>query len=222
MESESVTYQLSRTILIENDASVLSTARTIKSFLCQQRLRSKVAMTFMIANMLSILAFPTLMSAMSGYDSNVFSRILDRDNNLIAFSSVASTAFFMSFMMVGESIWPGITGLWKTYRRVGYSLESALTRHKTDKPPQVIPCWDHTLFVRGQENAPTQHLSRNVRPLADELCTNRLIHIDRCWGLWNWWKTEPDYDISISDLQYQHHGERTISEHISVQKRQSI
>lgn len=61
-------------------------------------------MTFMIANMLSILAFPTLMSAMSGYDSNVFSRILDRDNNLIAFSSVASTAFFMSFMMVGESI----------------------------------------------------------------------------------------------------------------------
>jgi hypothetical protein len=87
MESEPVTYQLFRTIFIENDASVLSTARTIKSFLCQRRLRSKVAMTFMIATMLLILAFPTLMSAMSGYDSNVSSRILDRENNLIAFSS---------------------------------------------------------------------------------------------------------------------------------------
>ena len=39
----------------------------------------------MVATMLFILAFPTLMSAMSGYDSNVVSRVQDGDNNLVPF-----------------------------------------------------------------------------------------------------------------------------------------
>ena len=42
-------------------------------------------MVFMAATMVFIVAFPTLMSAMSGYDSNVASRIQDRDGNLISF-----------------------------------------------------------------------------------------------------------------------------------------
>ena len=87
MENEPVTYQLFRTIFIESDTSVLSASRTIKSFLWQRRLRSTIVMIFLILTMLLVIAFPTLMSAMSGYDSNVSSRILDRDNNLIAFSS---------------------------------------------------------------------------------------------------------------------------------------
>lgn len=87
MESEPVTYQLFRTIFIESDASVLSTCRTIRSFVWQRKLRSNVAMAFMIATMIFILAFPTLVSAMSGYDSNVASRVLDRDDNLIPFNN---------------------------------------------------------------------------------------------------------------------------------------
>ena len=85
MENEPVTYQVFRTIFIEHDASLLSTYRTIQSFVWQRRLRSKVTMVFMAATMVFIVAFPTLMSAMSGYDSNVASRIQDRDGNLISF-----------------------------------------------------------------------------------------------------------------------------------------
>ena len=39
----------------------------------------------MVAIMLFILAFPTLMSAMSGYDSNVVSRVQDGEDNLVPF-----------------------------------------------------------------------------------------------------------------------------------------
>jgi hypothetical protein len=93
MESEPVTYQLFRTIFIENDASVLSTCRTIKSFICQRKLRSNIAMAFMIATMIFILAFPTLVSAMSGYDSNVASRVLDHDDNLIPFNNFSRALY---------------------------------------------------------------------------------------------------------------------------------
>lgn len=86
METRPVTYQLFRTIFIENDASILSTYRTIRSFVWQRRLRSNVAMFFMASTMIFILAFPTLISAMSGYDSNVASLVQDRDGNLILFN----------------------------------------------------------------------------------------------------------------------------------------
>lgn len=90
-----MTYQVFRTIFIENDASVLSTCRTIRSFIWQRRLRSKVAMAFMTATMVFILAFPTLMSAMSGYDSNVSSRIPDRNDNLVPFDDFSRALYFV-------------------------------------------------------------------------------------------------------------------------------
>ncbi|EUC44372.1 hypothetical protein COCMIDRAFT_52299, partial [Bipolaris oryzae ATCC 44560] len=95
MASEPVSYQVFRTIFIENDASVLSTCRTIKSFITQRRLKSKFAMAFMTATMLFILAFPTLMSAMSGYDSNVSSRVPDPSDNLVPFGNFSRVLYFI-------------------------------------------------------------------------------------------------------------------------------
>lgn len=43
-------------------------------------------MTFMVATMIFILAFPTLLSAMSGYDSNVEATVQDSEGNLIPFN----------------------------------------------------------------------------------------------------------------------------------------
>jgi hypothetical protein len=93
METQPVTYQLFRTIFIENDASVLSTYRTIRSFIWQRRLRSNTAMIFMTATMIFILAFPTLISAMSGYDLNVASRIQDSENNLVPFNKYSRVLY---------------------------------------------------------------------------------------------------------------------------------
>jgi hypothetical protein len=93
MDTQPVTYQLFRTIFIENDASMLSTYRTTKSFIWQRRLRSNLAMIFMVATMIFILAFPTLISAMSGYDFNVASQVEDRDGNFISFSSFSRVLY---------------------------------------------------------------------------------------------------------------------------------
>ena len=93
MENEPVSYRLFRTIFIEKDASLISTGQTIKSFIRQRKLRSKTAMVFVVATMLYILAFPTLMSAMSGYDSNVVSRVQDGDDNLVPFDKYARVVY---------------------------------------------------------------------------------------------------------------------------------
>ena len=50
-------------------------------------------MAFMTATMLFILAFPTLVSAMSGYDSNVASRIEDGEDNLIPFNKYSRALY---------------------------------------------------------------------------------------------------------------------------------
>jgi hypothetical protein len=93
MEDRPVSYQLFREIFIARDASVSSICRTIKSFIWQRRLRSNAAMVFMTATMVLILAFPTLTSAMSGYDSNVASRVQDGENNLVPFDAYSRVLY---------------------------------------------------------------------------------------------------------------------------------
>lgn len=93
MEIQPVTYQLFRTIFIENEASLLSTYSTIKSFLWQRKLRSKTAMIFMVFTMTFILAFPTLTSAMSGYDANVASYVLDRNDSFVPFKDFSRALY---------------------------------------------------------------------------------------------------------------------------------
>ncbi|KAH6637844.1 hypothetical protein C7974DRAFT_450972 [Boeremia exigua] len=93
METEPITFQVFRTIFLEKDASIFSAVRVSKSLVWQRRLRSKVAMTFIIVTMLFIVALPTLVSAMSGYDANVASRILDRDDNLIPFNNFSRVLY---------------------------------------------------------------------------------------------------------------------------------
>src|SRR5262245_36844368 len=87
MDSRPITYQLFRTVFFENEASLPSTFRIMKSFIWQRQLRSKTAMIFMMATMIFILAFPTLASAMSRYDANVASYMPDEDDNFIPFKS---------------------------------------------------------------------------------------------------------------------------------------
>jgi hypothetical protein len=93
METQPITYQLFRTIFVENDASPLSTCRTIKSLLWHRRLRSTTAMLFMVVTMFFILAFPTITSAMSGYDANVASYMPDRNDSLYRFSDFAPVLY---------------------------------------------------------------------------------------------------------------------------------
>jgi hypothetical protein len=50
-------------------------------------------MVFMVCTMIIILAFPTLASAMSGYDANVASYVLDRNANYIPFEDFSRVLY---------------------------------------------------------------------------------------------------------------------------------
>lgn len=87
MEVQPVTYQLFRAVFLEHEASLSSTCGAIKSFIWQRRLRSKIAMIFMVLTMIFILLFPTLTSALSGYGANVESYVPDVDKSFFRFRS---------------------------------------------------------------------------------------------------------------------------------------
>jgi hypothetical protein len=81
MDIQPINYRLFRTVFLENEASLPSTFNTIRGFVWQRKLRSKTAMIFMATTMIFIIAFPTLTSAMSGYDANVASYVPEDVNN---------------------------------------------------------------------------------------------------------------------------------------------
>ena len=95
MEATPISYQLYRTFFLDDAPSLFSTYRTIRSFLKQRRLRSWLAMLFIAFTMIFILAFPTITSALSGYDSNISAFVLDRNDNLIPLRKFARAAYMI-------------------------------------------------------------------------------------------------------------------------------
>lgn len=72
---------------MQDSISILGVTGVIRDFLARRRLRSIAAMVFMTVTMLFVLAWPTVASAMTGYDSNNVAFIKIRDGSLIPFSS---------------------------------------------------------------------------------------------------------------------------------------
>lgn len=72
---------------MQDSISVLGVMGIIRDFVARRRLKSILAMVFMVATMLFVLAWPTVASAMTGYDSNNVAFIKIRDGSLIRFSS---------------------------------------------------------------------------------------------------------------------------------------
>lgn len=116
MNVRPITYQMFRSVFLQNDISLPSAYGITKGFLCQQPLRSNVAMAFMITTMGFIIAFPTLASAMSGYDANVGSYIPDYDQNFVPFSNFSQLLYVIhdgwrinetgKFWVVDNYTWP--------------------------------------------------------------------------------------------------------------------
>jgi hypothetical protein len=87
MQSAPITFNTFRTVFLHNEASIVSIPRLIRDFSRRHGLRSKAAMTFMIATLVFILAFPTFGSAMTGYSANVQSFVQDLDGNYLPFNT---------------------------------------------------------------------------------------------------------------------------------------
>ncbi|KAG8159812.1 hypothetical protein KVR01_010449 [Diaporthe batatas] len=86
-ETRTVSYHTYWTIYLQDSISMMGVFGVIRDFLARRRLKSKMAMIFMVATMLFVLAWPTVASAMTGYDSNNVAFIKIRDGSLIRFNS---------------------------------------------------------------------------------------------------------------------------------------
>ncbi|OAG01816.1 uncharacterized protein CC84DRAFT_1167962 [Paraphaeosphaeria sporulosa] len=87
MGIQPVTFNTFSAIFLHNEPTIMSLFRISRDFTTRQRLRSKIAMIFMLVTMGYILAFPTIASAMTGYNGNVAAFVPDSSGNFVKFES---------------------------------------------------------------------------------------------------------------------------------------
>jgi hypothetical protein len=220
MEDRPVSYQLFREIFIARDASVSSIYRTIKSFIWQRRLRSNVAMVFMTATMVFILAFPTLTSAMSGYDSNVASRVQDGENNLVPFSNYSRVLYVVhDGWRIGQDGNYWIEEISGGSMFLSIPVRVALAASATDQNCADDPVLRSDEYC--QFSAPWSTDVAMCDLVADvsqcktvrDLYCLYLLSSHRCQGLWTW--RSPKRAISVQGYSTQ----CTRPQHLRVQKR---
>lgn len=96
MEVSPVTYKTYEMVFVARDVHGLSLICLIWEFChTNRRLPSKVAMAFMSINMAFILAFPTMASAMTGYQQNAKAYVPDLTGNYVPFSSAVQVLFII-------------------------------------------------------------------------------------------------------------------------------
>ncbi|KAF2728109.1 hypothetical protein EJ04DRAFT_504600 [Polyplosphaeria fusca] len=87
MGVQPVTFSTFSAIFLHHEPTVMSLYRMSRDFATRQRLRSKIAMVFMLVTTGYILAFPTIASAMTGYNGNVAAFVPDSSGNFVKFES---------------------------------------------------------------------------------------------------------------------------------------
>ena len=85
MEASPVSYRTFEAIALR-DVSLSSIFMLCRDFAFNRGLRAKLALLWIIISALFILAFPTLMSAMTGYSANSQAFVKGKDSQLIPFS----------------------------------------------------------------------------------------------------------------------------------------
>lgn len=86
MEVMPVTFRTYRTFFLQDQAPLFAIPNLIRDFSTRLALHSRIAMTFIVSTMIFLFTFPTLVSAMTGYQSNVKAFVPDTDGNFMAFS----------------------------------------------------------------------------------------------------------------------------------------
>ncbi|CAJ2504377.1 Uu.00g117710.m01.CDS01 [Anthostomella pinea] len=95
METSPVTYAAFFSLFLQQGPSILSTYRLARDFLSGRGLVSKVAMTFMVLNMLFVLGWPTFAGAMSGYATTSGAFVRDLNESYIPFSEFHQLAYII-------------------------------------------------------------------------------------------------------------------------------
>lgn len=93
METGPVTYEIFWTVFLLKDPHGVSILKLIREFSLNRGLASKIAMGFMVLSMTFILTFPTLASAMTGYQQNNKAFVSDISGNYVPFSLFSQVSY---------------------------------------------------------------------------------------------------------------------------------
>jgi hypothetical protein len=93
MEVTPVTFRTYRTIFLPGNSLLNDIFRMIRDFSTRHGLHSKIAMGFMIVSMVFTLAFPSMASAMTGYNGNVQAFIKAMDEDYVPFEKFTFALF---------------------------------------------------------------------------------------------------------------------------------
>ncbi|EQB50638.1 hypothetical protein CGLO_09894 [Colletotrichum gloeosporioides Cg-14] len=95
MEVSPVTYETFWTVFLDGSPTFWSTWYLMRDFSRSHGLRSRFAMIFMIVVAIFILSFPTLGSAMSGYQANSGAFVRGADGEMLKFSDFDMIAYII-------------------------------------------------------------------------------------------------------------------------------
>ncbi|RYC58451.1 hypothetical protein CHU98_g7765 [Xylaria longipes] len=86
METKPTTYAVFFILFLHDGPSFLSICRLLQNFVRYRGLRSKLSTAWILLSMIFVLAWPTLISAMSGYTPETDAYAQDIDGNLVKFT----------------------------------------------------------------------------------------------------------------------------------------
>ena len=90
-----ITYKTFWIIFIDSEPSIYALGSLIRDFTSRRGLVSKPAMIFILLVTSFILAFPTMISAMTAYDLNNQAYIMDRSQNMLSPTEFRPIAFIV-------------------------------------------------------------------------------------------------------------------------------
>ncbi|KAI0889345.1 uncharacterized protein GGS22DRAFT_153679 [Annulohypoxylon maeteangense] len=93
MEFTPVTYAVFFTVFLQNEPTLYSTFSIVRAFISQRRLRSRIAMVFMIWSMSFLMVWPTIVGAMTGYTTVIEALVLDYKGHYIPFKEFQPIAY---------------------------------------------------------------------------------------------------------------------------------
>lgn len=95
METTPLTYTSFTILFMEGDPAFTSICQLLWDFVLYRRLRSGISTTWVIVSMVFVLAWPTLIAAMSGYSPEAGAYVKDLDENLVPYNEFRPLAYII-------------------------------------------------------------------------------------------------------------------------------
>ncbi|KAI3332228.1 hypothetical protein HD806DRAFT_479848 [Xylariaceae sp. AK1471] len=159
METAPMTYTAFIVLFMQDGPSFMSILRMVRDFALYRRLRSKVSTAWVILSMLFILAWPTLIAAMSGYSPKVGAYVKDVDQNFVPYDDFRLLSYIVHdgwrINLTGDYPVPAV------FKPDGISVHDVLLS-KVDGSPRIQIFYSINCGIPTGKESDLCYLQRNL------------------------------------------------------------